>query len=134
MTHSPNRVLPMAVAALCVGAGGLLIWAAPSDETAIRLIGAVGILLGCGTSFQGLVANKPITLRDQGLQVGDHTYPWDEVVLGPPTERTVKGSVVREFDIDLHPQGGASRKVRINSNIYRDFDQLYAQLRARKGL
>jgi hypothetical protein len=134
VTHRPNHLLPMLVAVLCVGAGGLLIGVAPSDETVIRVIGALGVLLGCVASFQFLVTNKPLTLREEGLQVGDRTYPWDEVSLGLPSERTVKGRVVREFDIDLRPKSGDDKKVRVNSNIYASFDDLYEQLRDRKGL
>lgn len=124
----------MLVAALCVGAGGLLIWAAPSDATAIRVIGAIGILLGCVASFQFLVTNKPLTVAEDHLRVGDERYPWAQVVLGVTQERTVKGRKVREFDIDLHPQGGESRKLRLNSNIYPELDKLYAQIREKKGL
>lgn len=134
MTHSPRMLLPMLIAALCVGAGGLLIWAAPSDASSIRIVGAIGILLGCVASFQFLVTNKPITVAEDHLRIGDQRYPWAEVVLSEPTERKVKGRPVREFDLDLHPQGGESRKLRINSNIYPDFDGLYAQIREKKGL
>ena len=92
----------VAVGWLCLGLGGI----------------ACGVLL-----YQGLAWFKTIRLDEAGLQWGRSRWTLDELSVGPRQERTAKGLPIREFNIVAPDQ-----VVRINSQVYPRWEELYTEL------